>query len=130
MRRARELDPTFPTIVFVHPSTPEDGEEFFGERWPEAASIADPTHALYSAFGLARGTLRQVLGPEVWLAGLRAVSGGNGVGRVKGDPMMMSGAFLVRGGSVVWAHRSAHSGDIVDPAEVPRDGVAPPNAGR
>jgi hypothetical protein len=124
LRRARELDRTFPTIVFVHPSTPEDGEAHFAERWPEVASIADPKHALYTAFGLGRGTLLQVLGPRVWLAGLRAVGRGNGVGRVKGDPLLMSGAFLVRAGFVVWGHHSAHSGDIVDPATVPRSGGA------
>jgi hypothetical protein len=122
LRRARESDPTFPTIVVVHPSTPGDGEAFFTERWPEVAAIADATHALYTAFGLGRGTLLQVMGPKVWLAGLRAVGSGNGVGRVKGDALMLSGAVLVRGGRVVWAHHSAHSGDIVDPAAVPRSG--------
>ena len=126
MRRARELDPTFPTVVFVHPATVADGEAHLAERWPDVASIADPTHSLYAAFGLGRGTLLQLFGPKVWLAGLRALGGGNGVGRVKGDPLMMSGAFLVHAGVAVWGHYSAHSGDIVDASLVPRVGGAAP----
>lgn len=115
-------------MTFVHPATAAEGEAFFAERWPEVAAIADPEHALYSAFGLGRGTLWQLLGPRVWGAGLRALGGRHGVGAPQGDPMLLAGAALVAARRVRWLHRAAHSGDVVDPADVPRlgaEGAAP-----
>jgi hypothetical protein len=120
LRRAREADPTFPRVVFVHPATETDGEAFFRERWPEVPAIADDEHALYDAFGLRRGSLMQLLGPKVWLAGLRALGAGHGVGRPKGDTLLLAGGFLVREGRVVWSHYSTHTGDIIEPGAVPR----------
>lgn len=107
-------------MVLVHPAGEADGEVFFAERWPEAPAIADTELALYGAFGLGRGSLLQLLGPKVWLAGLRAIGGGHGVGKPQGDMALLSGAFLVRDGRVVWAHYSAHTGDLVEPGAVPR----------
>lgn len=104
----------------MHPATQADGDVFFGERWPAPPAIADPEHAVYDAFGLGRGSLLQLLGPKVWLAGLRAIGSGNGVGKPKGDVSRLAGAFLARDGRVVWAHYAAHTGDIVEPGAVPR----------
>jgi len=107
-------------VVFVHPAPKPDGEVFFAERWPEAPAIADPEHTLYEAFGLGRGSLLQLIGPKVWLAGLRAIGGGHGVGKPRGDVTLLSGAFLVRDGRVLWAHYAAHTGDLVEPRAVSR----------
>ncbi|MEZ6016762.1 MAG: hypothetical protein R3F49_16710 [Planctomycetota bacterium] len=106
--------------MLVHPATPGEADTFFGERWPEVPAIADPEHTLYHAFGLGRGTLWQLLGPKVWGAGLRALSAGNSVGVPKGDPAIMSGAFLIVGRRITWRHVSEHSGDIVSADMVPR----------
>jgi len=120
MRRARETDPSFPAVVFVHPASQADGDQFFGERWPAARAIADPEHTLYGAFGLGRGSLSQLFGPKVWRAGLRALGDGHGVGKPRGDVTLLAGAFLTRARRVVWAHYAAHTGDIVEPRAVPR----------
>ena len=120
MRRAREADPTFPAVAFVHPATQADGEGFFPGRWPTVPALADPDKALFGAFGLDRGSLLQLAGPKVWLAGLRAAASGHGVGLPKGDPLVLAGAFLVVGGRVTWEHRSAHTGDIVLAEAIPR----------
>ncbi len=90
--------------------TPEEGEQFFADRWPEARAVSDPDKLLYRAFGLARGSVGQLLGPGVWRAGWRAFRAGHGVGRPVGDPLMMSGWFLVRDGRVVWSDLHEHAG--------------------
>ena len=94
--------------------TPEEGEQFLAERWPEARAVSDEGKQLYAAFGLSRGSLRQVLGLNVMKAGLRSLLSGHGVGRPVGDPMQMSGWFLVRpnpsGGEVVWSDVHSNSG--------------------
>lgn len=100
-------------MLFVHPATSEEAEPHFAARWPDAAAVADPEQDLYRAFGLGRGSALQLLGPRVWLSGLRALGGLHGVGRPTGDPLVMPGAFLVRDGAVTWSHVSEHAGDVV-----------------
>jgi hypothetical protein len=92
----------------VHLGTPAEGDAFLGERWPEARAVSDPDQQLYSALGLGRGRLGQLFGPRVLLAGLKARR--FGVGKPVGDPLVMSGWFLVEGGRVVWEHRHEHAG--------------------
>ncbi len=121
MRRARETDRGFPEVVLVHGAEAAVGEAELAQRWPEAVAVADPTHALYEAFGLGRGTALGLFGPAAWLPALRALGRGHGAGMPKSDPMLRSGAFLVVGGRVVFSHVSAHAGELVDPAVVPRD---------
>ena len=98
-------------MALVHQGSVEDGERLLASRWPEAVAVSDPDLALYSAFGLGRGSLRQVLGPATWIAGLRALRKGHLVGRPKGDTLVMPGLFLVAGDRILWRHVFAHSGD-------------------
>jgi hypothetical protein len=100
----------FPPVLSVHMGSPEEGERFFAKRWPEARAVSDEDRALYAAFSLKRGTAGQLLGPRVWMAGLKAALLGHGVGAPVGDPLMLSGWFLVRGAVVVWAHPHEHAG--------------------
>jgi hypothetical protein len=93
----------------VHLGSPDDGETFFGERWPEARAVSDESKELYAELGLGRGSVGQLFSPRVVLAGLRARR--HGVGRPVGDPMMMSGWFLIDRGRVVWSHVHAHAGE-------------------
>jgi len=94
----------------VHPGTPDEGRSFFATRWPEARAVSDPAGSLYAAFGLGRGGVRQLLGPRVLWAGLKAALRGHGVGRPVGDPRRMSGWFLVADGAVAWSHAHEHAG--------------------
>jgi hypothetical protein len=91
--------------------SPAEGERFFDERWPEARAVSDPSKLIYAAFGLERARAGQLLGPKTFVAGLKAFARGHGVGRPVGDPMMMSGWFLVAEGEVRWEHVHAHAGD-------------------
>lgn len=88
----------------MHLASPQEGEAFFAQRWPEARAVSDPQHDLYRAFGLERGTAKQLFSPSNWVSGMKTLLKGHMVGLPKGDPTMMSGWFLVSGQQVVWSH--------------------------
>lgn len=67
--------------------------------------VSDPSKRLYRALELRRGTLAQLFGPGVWIAGLRATLKGHLVGRLVGDGFQMPGVFVIRDGRVISAHR-------------------------
>ncbi len=69
---------------------------------------------LHGAFGLAEGSLGQILGPRVFLAGLRALIRGNGVGKPRGNVRSLPGYALVRDGRIVKHHVSRHAADRPD----------------
>lgn len=120
LRQAAEADPSYTPLLFVHPSRPADGDDFFAWTWPEARAVADPTRDLYRAFGLGRGTFGQVFGPAVLACGLRAVRKGHGLGPPRGDPWQMPGLFLVAEERIVWQHVGRHIGEHPDFAAIPR----------
>jgi hypothetical protein len=95
-------------VLLVHLGTPEEGETFFKSRWPEARAVSDEDEELYRAFGLGQGTASQLFGPRVFLAGLKAAR--HGVGMPVGNPLRMSGWFLLDRGAVVWSHVHEHAG--------------------
>lgn len=92
--------------------TPEEGEQFLAERWPEARAVSDPDKRLFDAFGLGRGSLRQIVGLRVWGPGLKAVR--HGIGRPVGDPLVLAGSFLVHGAHVVDADVAESSASTPD----------------
>jgi hypothetical protein len=107
--RQRAADPATPPILLVHLASPEEGERFFAARWPEARAVSDREQRLYRGFGLGRGRFGQLFGPATLLAGITHLR--HGIGRPIGDPLVMSGWFLVdRSGRLVWADRHAHAG--------------------
>jgi hypothetical protein len=67
--------------------------------------VSDPQQNFYSAFGLARGTLWQVLGPRVWWKGWHAAIRGNWIGPLDGDGFQMPGMFVLRDGKVTRSFR-------------------------
>ena len=50
----------------------------------------------------------QLFGPQVFLAGFKALR--HGVGRPVGNPLRMSGWFLVDAPEVLWSHVHEHVG--------------------
>lgn len=74
--------------------------------------FSDPECVLYDAFDIERGSLLQVLGPEVWWRGLTtAFFRGHGMGPVQGDVFRMPGVFAVKDGAIVDQHPLAQSCD-------------------
>ena len=92
--------------------TPEEGEQFLAKRWPEARAVSDPDRRLFDAFGLTKGSFRQLMGLRVWAAGARAVR--HGVGIPVGDPRVLAGTFVVRGADVLDADVAENSASIPD----------------
>jgi hypothetical protein len=123
LRRSSESGEPFPRSVFVHIGGAKARARFFDAMWPGAAVIDDPERTLYQAFGLGRGSLRQLLGLDVWKAGMRAIGKGESLALPQGDVWVMPGEFLVDDRGVLWAHTFEHAGDIPD-MQVIRDQYA------
>ncbi len=112
LRQVAAHQPDYPPVVFVYMGSVAQGEAFFAERWPEARAIADPRRRLYQAFGLRRGSLRQLAGPGVILSGARATLKGHRQASPEGaDALQMPGVFLIQGDQVIWEHEFDHAGD-------------------
>lgn len=112
-------DPAFPEPLFVYLGTPEQGE-VLRALWENVRAIADPRAALYDAFGLTRGGLRQVLAPRVWMRGFEAMLRGHKPGAPVGDVWRMPGYFLVDRERVCWYYLPSDSADHPDWSAVPR----------
>jgi peroxiredoxin len=92
--------------------SPEQVAEFRRRLELPFTCLSDPERTAYQAYGLARGSLKQIAGPKVWLKGLKALLR-RGAGRPAGDIMQMPGAFVIdTAGRLRLAHRSADSGDL------------------
>ena len=112
--RQKVAEGGYPAVVLVHSASPEEGEAFFAKRWPGALALSDPQKHLYAAFGLQRGRLGQFAGPRAVWAALKGLVGGHGVGKPQGDPLMMSGRFLIHERSIVWRDLHDHAGAGTD----------------
>ncbi|MFP4435683.1 MAG: SelL-related redox protein [Chloroflexaceae bacterium] len=119
LRQIAASDPSYPPVLFVYQGSSTDGTAFFERFWPEARAIADMPRRLYQAFGVQRGGVWEMLGPEVWACGLRAAGKGNTGGLPVGDPWIMPGLFLVAGDTIRWQHSFRHAGDHPDFAQIP-----------
>ncbi|ARU41634.1 hypothetical protein CCB80_10980 [Armatimonadetes bacterium Uphvl-Ar1] len=97
-------------VVFVCMAPPEEAEKFRLKMESPHRFVCDPGKQLYEVFGLKRGSLVQLFGPNVWRAGVRA--GKHGVGVPVGDPLQLSGTFVLNSsGEVTWEHRDRDAGD-------------------
>lgn len=114
VQKLAQDDPDFPAVIYLYQGTIDDGEAFFGWIAPGARAIADPDRVFYRAFGLERGGVGAVLGPQVWSCGMRASRKGHGVGKPVGDVWQMPGFFLVQGDRVLHEYRPRHIGDHPD----------------
>jgi hypothetical protein len=120
LRTVATADPTYPPILFVYEGEVDDGAAFFARAWPEARAVSDPTRFLYKAFGVRRGTFKQMANPGVIACGIRAASKGHIQGKTTGDPWQMPGMFLLDQDRVIWRHDFAHAGDHPNLEEIPR----------
>ncbi len=117
MQDLREIagrDPNYPPVILFFQGTVEDGHAFFRKLWPEARAIADLPRVFYDSFGIRRGGMKEMFGPDVWACGLRAARKGHFIGTPVGDPWIMPGLFLVQGEQILWQHDYQHAGDHPD----------------
>lgn len=107
-------------IVFVHMSPEgEDGSGDFAALTHrmdvgDIPRISDPSGRMYRAFGLKRGSFRQLFGLRSTLQGMKATLRGHRVGALKGDGFQMPGVFLVHHREIIRAYRHETAGDQPD----------------
>jgi hypothetical protein len=118
-------DPTFPPVVHVFMSDPEQGRAFLDAHTPEpqrgtARGVADPDQVLHRAFAVPRGGWREMFGLRSWIAGARATLRGNFVGAKVGDGWTLPVWVVLDGDREMWRWVGTHAGDRPDVADVPR----------
>lgn len=118
LRDAAERDVGFPRPLFFYQGTVSEGRALLGRVWPAAQAIADPEADLYRAFGIERGGLLKMFGPEVFRARSRAREKGHRNGERGVDIWRMPGVMLAHGEEIVWAHAFQHAGDQPDYAMI------------
>ena len=100
-------------VLLVTMASPEQAARFRQRFDIPFDLLADAGQDVYRAYGLPRGTLRQVAGPAVWPSALKALFRG-GSGKAIGDIWQMPGAFIVdREGKIRFAHYPANQADRV-----------------
>ena len=114
LRSQVEAVPAYPPVLFFHHGTSEEGERFFADFWPEARAVSDPSQSFFDMFDVPQGSLREILGPGVWLRGLKAMRKGHSVGRPIGDVWRMPAILLVRRDQVLWSWKFKNVGDHPD----------------
>jgi len=89
-------------IIFVHMTDIDTAGPFFRQFGLEGAEhISDPMCQYYAAFGLVKGSFRQLYGLRSWIRGFQsAVMEGNGFGAELGDGFQMPGIFILYDGEV------------------------------
>jgi hypothetical protein len=118
-RRAIEREGVTPAFVGMM-EDPALGEFLDHFGLGDLPRFADPERRLYRAFGLGRGTARQLFGPRVWRRGLQAAApswlggGGHGIGALKGDGLQMPGVFLLQDGRLIGGYRHDTAADRPD----------------
>lgn len=116
--------PGYPAVLFFFQGSVTEGRAFLRRYWPEARAVADPELFFYDAFGVSRGSLFQMFGPGVFVAGYRARQKGHENGPRSGDIYRMPGVFLVQGARVLWQHAYRHAGDHPDFRRIPAEARA------
>jgi len=106
-----EIEGTGTRIVLVHMGDRDGMSELIDRHQLGSLDrICDPDRLLYAAFGLRRGTFRQLFGLKVWVRGLVAgLIRGHGWKKPVADSHQMPGVFLLERGMIArsYRHRSA-----------------------
>lgn len=100
--RRNAIDQKNVKIILVHMTDPAIAKSYF-EKYDlhDLESVSDPSCSVYSAFGLLKGTFKQLFGLRSWIRGFDAgVMQGHGVGVMLGDGFQMPGVFLLKNGKI------------------------------
>ena len=123
LREAAATDPAFPSTLYFHLGTPEQGDTLFEGVAPEIRAVADPDRTFYRALGVPSASPVQLLDPRVWACGVRAFRDGHRPGKPAGDPLILPALFLVEADRATWRFVPGHMGGLPNLADIPR-GVA------
>ena len=102
-------------VVLIGLGTPERAAWFCQDKRIPFTCVADPDVSAHRAYGLKRGSLRQVLGPQVYLRWTKARLLGDmpfPSANLGEDVMQMPGTFVIdTSGIIRYAHRNR---DVTD----------------
>ncbi|MEM6396448.1 MAG: peroxiredoxin-like family protein [Bacteroidota bacterium] len=105
-KHKKDLDAHGSELVLVHMSDRETAERYFKKyRLENSLHVSDPSCRFYRAFGLTKGSPKQLFGLQSWIRGFEAgLVKGHGVGtRQLGDGFQMPGVFVIDNGQVAAA---------------------------
>jgi len=98
-------------LVFTHMAANDIAENYFKEYGlNNPIHISDPRCELYSQFGLAKGTISQLMGLKTWVRGFQAKKKGiKFSSKAVGDSLQMPGIFMIFNGKIIdyYIHRKA-----------------------
>lgn len=108
------------TLAVIILSHPEEAQAFCAERAPGVPCFSDPTADSHHAFGLYRGGLAQMFGPDVWAAGVKATAQGHFFGSLRPE-WQMPGVFVIdANGRIAFTYYSRHAADYPSEAALLR----------
>lgn len=106
-------------LAIVHMSPPLEATQFFADYdLEDVHRFSDPKCQLYRAFGLARGSITQLLGPQIWWRGFLAWTRGYGFSGFRGDGFQLGGAFLLNHEQIVESQRANHAAERLNFAQL------------
>ncbi len=111
--RYDEISATGATVVAIGMGQIEMAAHFRDEVDIPFPLIVDRTKETYRALELKKGTLATILGPSVWIRGVKnLLRGRQPLDKPKQDPFQMGATAIVRpGGEIAHLHRSEDPGD-------------------
>lgn len=101
------------SLVLIHMLQSGEEIDYLGQN-SNIPRIADPRCELYRSFGLGKGGLFELFGPQVWWRGMISVFKGCGVGHLAGDGLQMPGAFIFHDGKIVSSQPARTAADLPD----------------
>lgn len=99
-------------LAMVGMGTPEAAARFKARYAANVRLIVDRRKETYRALGVKQGSVGEVVGPKVWLPGVRALATGQVVKKPRQDPYQLGGAAVVdTSGEITYAYRAQTSAD-------------------
>ncbi len=99
-------------VVAVAQGTAPDIAKFCKDFAVPFPMLADEKRDAYKAYTLKRGSIMQIMGPQLLGRAFQALRSGASFGRPIGDPKQLQGTFVIeKGGALKFAHRGKDSSD-------------------
>ncbi len=115
-RQRARIEAAGAQLAVIHMSPPLQATQFFANAdLDDVHRFSDPDCVMYDAFGIQRGTLRQLFGPKIWSRGFIAgIVNGHGMGTLVGDGFRLPAVFLVSDGQILAEYRAETASDRPD----------------
>lgn len=120
-RHHAEIEAAGLKVVAVGLGRPAHAQRYCPRLAPSVVCLVGQGSSAHLAYGLRRGGVMQLAGPQVVGSALRAAAQGLRQGQTTGDRALLSGSFVIgQDGAVRAAFYSRHAGDHPDLAEMVR----------